>query len=139
MVVLRRAGFHRSMPLGRVWWRWQAAYSNHQPHKLFWWIRLGCWVALAAPLALFTNPWFAPLGPVAFETALFTGVVLARRRSRSQPGAGGGGHDWRGDPDADVREPRNPYPLAGAGAVALPLPESPPDLAAGLSAQPSLS
>ena len=131
----------RVRPLARAWTRGRAAYSKHQPHQLHWWIRLGGWVALATPLALFTNPWLTPLGPILFETAVFTGVALARRRSRPQPAPGpsGGGNETPDDPDAGVREPRHPFPLVGAGAVALPLPDTQLDDEAVPPALPSPS
>jgi hypothetical protein len=52
------------------------------------------------------------------ERILRLGRVLSgRRRPRPRPGGRPGG-----DPDAGVREPRRPSPVAGAGAVALPPP-----------------
>jgi hypothetical protein len=95
-------------------------YELSEPNHLFWWWRLAGWVVLSVPPGLLISPWLAPAGVAAFEAFVLTLNAIGRRRLRA--GSSGGGWTPPPDPDAGVREPRRPAPLAGAGAVALPEP-----------------
>ena len=52
------------------------------------------------------------------------GTVYEARTHHIVGSGGWGGLGGFGGDDAGVREPRHPLPLSGAGAAALPLPES---------------
>jgi hypothetical protein len=90
--------------------------------QLFWWVRLGAWIVVSAPL-WFIRPWAPAFGPVLFESGFFLFEIHRRRRMLADPRRGPPGGWPEEPPDRDgVREPRRPSPLAGAGAVALPEP-----------------
>lgn len=121
-----RPAHRRDRPLGRRAGA-RALLAMRRPcaahvDRLPWSVRLGGWALAAIPLAfVWTRPWLALAGPAVFEAAWFAFQALRRRRLPG--GIGPSGREGPDDPDAGVREPRRPSPLAGAGAVALSEPE----------------
>ena len=110
------------VPLRRP--RWPAGHLvrlRHRyltnPYQLFWYIRLGAWVIAAVPIGLLVSWKVAILGPLAFETWLGIIGFRAARRMRGRPRPPSDPWD---EPDAGDREPRDPVPLVGSGAIALP-------------------
>lgn len=103
----------------RVWFRVRRWQQDHHVYHLWWYVRLAAWMVTALPLGLLVSWRLAFLGPVAFEAWLAAANYRAARRMRDRPRPPSGPWD---EPDAGDREPRNPLPLAGAGAIALPEP-----------------
>jgi hypothetical protein len=99
-------------------------YRLSEPNHVFWWWRLVAWAVLAVPASILVSPWLAQAGVAVFEVFMLVVNAIGRRRLRAL--SPGGRSTPPRDPDAGVREPRRPSPLAGAGAVALPIREEDP-------------
>ena len=84
-----------------------------------WPLRGLMWTLVGTAGWLLAGPAAVVAGLVLIEAAV---LALTLRRVRANRPGGGGSRP----PDAGVREPRRPLPTSGVGAMALPVPGTPP-------------